>query len=257
MQTIRAFIAQKEIRLACIFLLLPLLLSAVMVIPHYEEYTSPGDIEPVSEIGIDGHVYFTYVNSGITRNYYEKYLVWLQTRDQETSFVPLETDALIDSELLLEEAEAYKLQTIDNAVAISSQLAESPPVNEGDKYKEIIEQAKDYYGDSLGLMAAIGLVEEWNHEDFSKAGKYLIAGTGTIEEDHTVGSIGAIKEKLLAASKRHVDCFLLPKDKESYYFDGLSNQEEAEAFVKERNLQLKLVPVRDLEEALRFLRSLP
>jgi Lon-like protease len=69
-------------------------------------------------------------------------------------------------------------------------------------------------------MLGIGLVEEAQKEDFSKSDTYVIAGTGTMEADHSVGSVGAIHDKLLTAEKFGTDYFFVPKDKETFAYVG-------------------------------------
>jgi Lon-like protease len=100
------------------------------------------------------------------------------------------------------------------------------------------------------------LVEEEQHLDFSGNGRYVIAGTGTMEADHTVGSVGAILDKLRTAEKDGADYFFVPKDKEHFYYEGLSNEEEAALVAEELHLRLQVVPVETMEEALDFLKKL-
>jgi PDZ domain-containing protein len=105
-------------------------------------------------------------------------------------------------------------------------------------------------------MLGIGLVEEAQNEDFSNRGAYVIAGTGTMEANHTVGSVGAIRDKLRTAEKFGADYFFVPKDKDTFVYYGLSNEEEAVAVSRDLDLKLTIVPVATLEEALLFLRDL-
>jgi PDZ domain-containing protein len=252
----RKITLRKEYIIAFVLLLIPMSISLFVTFPHYEEFTTTGDIVSVADVGIDGHVYFTYVRSGYSKNWFEKLSVLLTVDDQIT-FVPVEPYIVEQYEFMEEAGEEYKIDAIHHAAQHASSESEQANAQFEEKLEQILSQTEEYYGDSFGLMIAIGLVEEWNDEDFSRESQYIIAGTGTIEEDQTVGSIGAVREKLLTAEKNNVDYFFIPKDKERYYYGGLSNQEEARKVVNEGQLHLQLVPVDTLEEALTFLRSLP
>jgi PDZ domain-containing protein len=256
MKLSRIAIFRKEIIIVSILLFFPLTISTILVIPNYDEFTAPGDIVSVQEIGIEGSVYFTYVQSGYTKNWYEKLGVMLAL-EEPINFVPIEPYVVEEYEFLRDIEEEYKNDTIQNALQHASKGSEVYLSQFDERLEQIIMGTEDYYGDSLGLMLAIGLVEEMNGEDFSKGNRYTIAGTGTIEWDQTIGSIGGIKEKLLTAERNHVDHFLIPRDKERYYYEGLSNQEEAFKVAREEKLKLRIVPVDRLEDALAFLRSLP
>jgi len=108
----------------------------------------------------------------------------------------------------------------------------------------------DVGGPSAGLMMTLEIVAQLTGEDLTRG--YRIAGTGTIDGDGTVGQIGGIEYKLMAADKEKADYFLVPYDKDA----GLSNWKDAENTVKKLKLTPKLVPVADLKEALEFVREL-
>jgi len=108
----------------------------------------------------------------------------------------------------------------------------------------------DVGGPSAGLMMTLEIVSQLTEEDLTHG--YRIAGTGTIAADGTVGQIGGIQYKLMAADKEKADYFLVPYDKEA----GLSNWNDAESTVKKLNLKPKLVPISNLSEALEFVRKL-
>lgn len=110
---------------------------------------------------------------------------------------------------------------------------------------------KDTGGPSAGLMMALELIAQLTGDDLTRG--YRIAGTGTIAADGTVGQIGGIRYKLMAADRERADYFLVPYVERA----GLGNWKEAENVVKELDLSLKLVPVASLDQALAFLRKLP
>ncbi len=96
-------------------------------------------------------------------------------------------------------------------------------------------------GSSGGLMTALAIYNALVEEDITKGRK--IVGTGTISVDGEVGEIGGIKYKLLGAEKKKADLFLCPKE----------NYEEALKVKEENHLQLELIAVGTLKEAIEFL----
>ncbi|MBN2982075.1 PDZ domain-containing protein [Cohnella algarum] len=107
----------------------------------------------------------------------------------------------------------------------------------------------DTGGPSAGLMMTLEIVAQLTGDDLSRG--YRVAGTGTIAADGTVGQIGGIKYKLMAADREKADYFLVPYDEKN----GASNWKEAEETVKELDLDLELVKVSTLDDALAFLRD--
>ena len=68
----------------------------------------------------------------------------------------------------------------------------------------------DIGGPSAGLMFALGIVDKL--EPGSLTDGRFIAGTGTIEDDGTVGPIGGIQQKLIGARRKGATVFLVPAD---------------------------------------------
>jgi Lon-like protease len=75
---------------------------------------------------------------------------------------------------------------------------------------EIDIQLADVGGPSAGLMFALGLVDTLTEEDLT--GGAFVAGTGTIEDDGTVGPIGGVSMKTIAAREAGAEFFLTPED---------------------------------------------
>ncbi|MER6911580.1 PDZ domain-containing protein [Streptomyces sp. NPDC000594] len=67
----------------------------------------------------------------------------------------------------------------------------------------------DVGGPSAGLMFALGIVDKLTPGDLT--GGEFIAGTGTIDDEGTVGPIGGIEMKLVGARKAGAEYFLVPK----------------------------------------------
>ena len=239
-----------------ILLLIPLSVAVVGYFPRYYSFTAQGEIVPIREIGVDGSVHFVYVLEGVTNNLYEKFSVRQAYPDASFTRVDSSYDDDIDE---LREIEAeMRNETIRHAVD-SAAKASDESLSDGERdarLARLFEETANYYGDSIGLMLGIGLYEEREHEDFSHGGLYTIAGTGTLEEDDSVGSVGAIPDKLRTAEAQGADIFFVPKDKETFFFYGLSNEEEARQVADEEHLRVRVVPVSTLEEALAFLKQL-
>ena len=96
-------------------------------------------------------------------------------------------------------------------------------------------------GPSAGLMFTLGIIDRIKGEDLT--GGKTIAGTGTIDEDGTVGPIGGIPQKMRGAKRDHATIFRTPAD----------NCAEA---VANAVPGLELVRVTDLNSALQDLETL-
>ncbi len=68
----------------------------------------------------------------------------------------------------------------------------------------------DVGGPSAGLMFALGIVDKLTPDDLT-GGKF-VAGTGTIDDDGTVGPIGGVEMKTIGARDEGARYFLTPKD---------------------------------------------
>ncbi len=71
-------------------------------------------------------------------------------------------------------------------------------------------QVEDVGGPSAGLMLTLGIVELAGGQDLT--GGDVVAGTGTIDERGTVGPIGGITLKILAAQDIGAELFLVPAE---------------------------------------------
>lgn len=251
---------KRKIRLhvviASILFLVPLSVAVLLYVPQYNSFTAMGKIVSVQEIGVQGSVHFVYVQEGVTRNFFERIAVARALPDAQ--FYPADSSAKDAFTEIKETGEEARNETIRHAVDSAAEVSGTDMAEEDreDRLDRLIDETSRYYGDSIGLMLGIGLVEETQREDFSRNGQLTIAGTGTLEEDDSVGSVGAIRDKLRTAERDGADIFFVPKDKETYEYVGPSNEEEAEQAALELNLHLRVVPVSNLEEAVSFLRQL-
>lgn len=108
-----------------------------------------------------------------------------------------------------------------------------------------IKFKKSESGPSGGLITTLEIYNQLTKKDLTKG--YTIAGTGTIESDGTIGQIGGVKYKILGAEKSKADYFLVP-DGENYI--------EAKKYVKEKNMKIKLIKVKNIKQAISKLNNL-
>lgn len=111
-------------------------------------------------------------------------------------------------------------------------------------------ESKDIGGPSAGLMFSLEIYNQLVEEDLTRG--YKIAGTGTINSDGTVGRIGGIEQKIVAADKAGADIFFAP------FEDGAadSNYEAAITTAKDIKSKMKIIPVNTFNEAVDYLLSL-
>lgn len=107
-------------------------------------------------------------------------------------------------------------------------------------------------GPSAGLMFTLEILNQLLDEDITQG--YDIAGTGTMESDGTVGRIGGIDQKIIAADRAGIDIFFAPDDEPE---SGLpSNYEVALETAQEIDTEMDIVPVTDIESVLDYLSEL-
>lgn len=100
-------------------------------------------------------------------------------------------------------------------------------------------------GPSAGMITTLSIYDQLVEEDLTKGKK--IAGTGTIEADGSIGQIGEVQYKLLGAVSGGADVFLVPAGE---------NYEDCKKLKKEDNLDIQLVAVEDIWDAVNKLEKL-
>ncbi|MFO7951249.1 MAG: S16 family serine protease [Bacillota bacterium] len=105
---------------------------------------------------------------------------------------------------------------------------------------EITMDTGNIAGPSAGLMFTLEILNQLIPEDIT-AGKN-IAGTGKIDLDEKVGTIGGVKQKVIAAEEAGIEYFFIPE----------GNYDEARKAANE----VAVIPVKELDDALEFLENL-
>lgn len=111
-------------------------------------------------------------------------------------------------------------------------------------------------GPSAGLMFTLQTYELLTNINLQQ-GK-IIAGTGEVFPDGTVGRIGGVRDKVISAYKNQASVFLVPDDTITSEMKKAdphikSNYQEALEVVKEKHYDMKVVPVKTVKQALQYL----
>lgn len=105
--------------------------------------------------------------------------------------------------------------------------------------------SKNESGPSGGLMTALSIYNMLVKEDLTRGKK--IVGTGTIELDGSVGSIGGVKYKLKGAVRKKAQIFFVPAGE---------NYEEALKLVDKYHYDIQVVSVAHIDDAILYLKNL-
>lgn len=99
-------------------------------------------------------------------------------------------------------------------------------------------------GPSGGLMLSLAIYNNLTPYDITN-GKTIV-GTGTIDEDGNVGSIGGVQYKLKAAVKNNADIFIVPNGE---------NYEDAMKLKKKNHYEIEIKGVSTFNEAITYLKN--
>ena len=113
-------------------------------------------------------------------------------------------------------------------------------------------------GPSAGLMFTLAIYDQVYGENMRNG--RVIAGTGTIESDGSVGDIGGAGLKVISAAQAGAEIFFVPnnpvdeavKKKDP---SAKTNYEEAKEAAKKIGTDMKIVPVTTLQEAIDYLKN--
>lgn len=161
-----------------------------------------------------------------------------------------------DGELIDVTIQLKKIPSMKDEVGIGISYNELKTVK-SDPHVDM--RTDDIGGPSAGLMFTLEILNQLVDEDLTKG--YDIAGTGKMNIDGTVGSIGGVEKKVVSAHKEKKDYFLVPDDEVTEEMkqrnpNALSNYEAALATAKKIGTTMEIVPVKSIEDALTFLQKL-
>ncbi len=97
-------------------------------------------------------------------------------------------------------------------------------------------------GPSAGMMYSLGIIDLLTPGDLTRG--HIIAGTGTISADGSVGGIGGVRQKVVAAEAAGAETILVPA---SNYEAALTAEYD----------DIEIVSVATIDEAIAYLESLP
>ena len=136
-----------------------------------------------------------------------------------------------------------KLKLIDGKVGVGIAIISNKEVTTKPKCSLNFEDKET--GPSGGLMTALTIYDYLVEDDLTHG--LTIAGTGTIDENGNVGSIGGVKYKLAGVVKEKADIFFIPAGE---------NYEEAMKLKKEHDYDIDIVSVSTFDDAIEYLSNL-
>jgi PDZ domain-containing protein len=113
---------------------------------------------------------------------------------------------------------------------------------DGDFEIDVEIDSRNIGGPSAGMMFTLQIINLLTPDDLTKG--HRIAGTGTIQQDGTVGPIGGVQQKVYGAISVGADYMLVPAG--DNYEDALGPAAD----------DIELVPIGDIDDALTFFESL-
>lgn len=140
-------------------------------------------------------------------------------------------------------------------VGIGITPADKQSIKADNPAQQVSIRAGEIGGPSAGLMFSLEIYNQLVPEDITRG--YRIAGTGTIDEEGKVGYIGGIQHKIIAAERAGAEMFFAPKDIVLDHGVPVNNYSDAVARAKQINSDMKIIAVETMDDALRYLSSLP
>ena len=124
---------------------------------------------------------------------------------------------------------------------------------------KVTMKTEDIGGPSAGLMFTLEILDQLLKEDLTKG--YAVAGTGEMLVDGSVGRIGGIDYKVIAADRDGMEIFFAPDDEISPELKAKhpeleSNYAIAVKTAKEIGTKMKIVPVKTVDDAINYLKQL-
>lgn len=215
----------------------------VMVLNVLAEGAADGELEPGDEIvEIDGVL--------IEKAQELTDLLSAKKENDAVHLVIERNDELLDRTLHLKPIPGSEKVGIGITYSESKLIKTDPNVN---------VDADKIGGPSAGLMFTLEILNQLLDEDLTKG--YSIAGTGEMNEDGTVGRIGGIDKKVVAADRDGVEIFFAPDDEITEAMLKVSpnlksNYQVAVETAKNINTDMKIVPVKTIDDALNYIKQL-
>ncbi len=161
-----------------------------------------------------------------------------------------------DNELITKNMTLKEIPNTKGRIGLGITFAESKTIRTDPDVKADTEKIG---GPSAGLMFTLEILNQLLDEDISKG--YTIAGTGEMNEDGTVGRIGGVEKKVVAADKAGMEIFFVPDDEVTEQMKAnnptiVSNYEAAAQTAKEIGTTMEIVPVKTIDDALNYLNDL-
>ncbi len=115
-------------------------------------------------------------------------------------------------------------------------------------------------GPSAGLMFSLAIYTQIAHPDLRNG--RIVAGTGTIDRDGNVGDIGGIDKKVVASARAGAAIFFAPdnpvsEEEQKAHLDAKNNYQTALEAAKTIKTDMKIVPVKTLQDAIDYLKNNP
>ena len=200
--------------------------AELYVITTFEEYKTTLKTKD-RILNIDGNTYETI----------KEYKDYLQTKKENDT---VKITIIRNKKEKQITAKLYKYKK-KNILGVALQYAKTyetkPPVK--------IKFKSSESGPSGGLITTLEIYNQLTKKDITKGLK--IAGTGTIEEDGTIGQIGGVEHKILGAESDKTDIFLVPSGE---------NYKAALKYKKQKKLKIKIIEVKNIQDALKKLEKL-
>ena len=129
----------------------------------------------------------------------------------------------------------------ENKKMIGISLAELKNIKTNPEVKFVFKNNES--GSSRGLMCALEIYNRITKYDITKGD--IISGTGVIDENGNVGSIGGVKYKLKGAVNKHAKVFIVPS----------GNYEEAMSLKNKYNYNIEIIKADTLSNVIKALKE--
>ena len=215
----------------------------VTVLNVLAEGAADGELEPGDEIvEIDGVL--------IEKAQELTDILSLKKENEKVELVINRNDELLDRTLTLKPIPGTEKVGVGITYSESKLIKTEPDVK---------VDAEKIGGPSAGLMFTLEILNQLLDEDLTKG--YSIAGTGEMNEDGTVGRIGGIDKKVVAADRDGVEIFFAPADEITEAMKQVnpslkSNYEVAAETAEKINTDMVIVPVKTIDDALNYIEKL-